>query len=152
MANPALRKAFEAKKFIVAPGIFDMISAKVADGMGFDCLYGTGFGTVASHLGVPDAGIATYADMVSRMGGEEFLVICGRSDLAETRQLAERLRLAVEKHETRLTNGHIIKVTISCGVAGWKSSYSNDNDLLKDTDRALYQAKQNGRNRVEVVQ
>ena len=30
-----------------------MISAKVADGMGFDCLYATGFGTVASHLGVP---------------------------------------------------------------------------------------------------
>lgn len=68
MANPALRQAFAAKRFIVAPGIFDMISAKVADGMGFDCLYGTGFGTVASHLGVPDAGIATYTDMVARMG------------------------------------------------------------------------------------
>lgn len=68
MANPALRRAFEAKRFIVAPGIFDMISARVADGMGFDCLYGTGFGTVASHLGVPDAGIATYTDMVARMG------------------------------------------------------------------------------------
>ena len=68
MAHPALRQAFDARKFIVAPGIFDMISAKVADGMGFDCLYGTGFGTVASHLGVPDAGIATYTDMVTRMG------------------------------------------------------------------------------------
>jgi 2-methylisocitrate lyase-like PEP mutase family enzyme len=68
MAHPALRKAFADKRFIVAPGIFDMISAKVADGMGFDCLYGTGFGTVASHLGVPDAGIATYTDMVTRMG------------------------------------------------------------------------------------
>lgn len=67
MANPALKAAFEAKRFIVAPGIFDMISAKVADGMGFECLYATGFGTVASHLGVPDAGIATYTDMVGRM-------------------------------------------------------------------------------------
>jgi 2-methylisocitrate lyase-like PEP mutase family enzyme len=36
--------------------------------MGFDCLYGTGFGATASYLGVPDAGIATYNDMVSRMG------------------------------------------------------------------------------------
>ena len=71
MANPALRQAFAQKKFIVAPGIFDMISAKVADGMGFDCLYGTGFGTVASHLGVADAGIATYADMVARMAGRQ---------------------------------------------------------------------------------
>jgi 2-methylisocitrate lyase-like PEP mutase family enzyme len=68
MAKPALKAAFDAKKFVVAPGIFDMISAKVADGMGFDCLYVTGFGTVASHLGVPDAGIATYSDMVGRVG------------------------------------------------------------------------------------
>ena len=41
MAHPALRAAFDAKIFIVAPGVFDMISARVADGMGFDCLYGT---------------------------------------------------------------------------------------------------------------
>ncbi len=68
MANPALKRAFDAKQFIVAPGIFDMISAKVADGMGFSCLYVTGFGTVASHLGVADAGIATYTDMVGRVG------------------------------------------------------------------------------------
>lgn len=68
MPNPSLRAAFEAKRFIAAPGIFDMISAKVADGMGFDCLYVTGFGTVASHLGVADAGIATYTDMVGRVG------------------------------------------------------------------------------------
>jgi len=68
MANPALRRAFEQKRLIVAPGVFDMISAKIADGMGFDCIYGTGFGTVASALGVADAGIATYSDMVARMG------------------------------------------------------------------------------------
>ena len=68
MADPALRRAFAEKRFVVAPGVFDMISARVADGMGFDCLYGTGFGVVASHLGVADAGIATYTDMVGRMG------------------------------------------------------------------------------------
>ena len=68
MADPKLRQAFDSKRFVLAPGVFDMISAKVADGMGFDCLYGTGFGVVASHLGVPDAGIATYTDMVGRMG------------------------------------------------------------------------------------
>lgn len=67
MAHPALRQALEAGKFILAPGIFDMISARVADRMGFSALYATGFGTVASHLGVPDAGIATYSDMVGRM-------------------------------------------------------------------------------------
>jgi 2-methylisocitrate lyase-like PEP mutase family enzyme len=68
MADPRLKAALAAKQFIVAPGIFDMISARVADRMGFAALYATGYGTVASHLGVPDAGIATFTDMVSRMG------------------------------------------------------------------------------------
>ena len=68
MAHPSLKAAFEAGRFVVAPGIFDMISARVADGMGFTSLYATGFGTVASHLGVADAGIATYTDMVARVG------------------------------------------------------------------------------------
>lgn len=52
---------------IVAPGVFDMISAIVADRMEFDALYMTGFGVVASHLGLPDAGLATYTDMVGRV-------------------------------------------------------------------------------------
>ncbi|NYT59516.1 isocitrate lyase/PEP mutase family protein [Alcaligenaceae bacterium] len=51
---------------LTAPGIFDMISARLADRMGFDLLYMTGYGTVASHLGLPDAGLATYTDMVNR--------------------------------------------------------------------------------------
>jgi 2-methylisocitrate lyase-like PEP mutase family enzyme len=52
---------------VVAPGVFELISAKIADGMGFDCLYVTGYGVVASHLGLPDAGLATYSDMVGRV-------------------------------------------------------------------------------------
>ncbi|MGH8669791.1 MAG: isocitrate lyase/PEP mutase family protein [Burkholderiales bacterium] len=52
---------------VVAPGVFELISAKIADRMGFDCLYMTGYGAVASHLGLPDAGLATYSDMVGRV-------------------------------------------------------------------------------------
>ena len=52
---------------IVAPGIFDLISAKIADRAGFECLYVTGYGVTASHLGLPDAGLATYSDMVGRV-------------------------------------------------------------------------------------
>ena len=81
MAKPALKAAFAAKKFIVAPGIYDGISARVADAMGFDCLYMTGFGTVASHLGVPDAGIGTYTDMVSRVA--TFARICQTPFIAD---------------------------------------------------------------------
>jgi 2,3-dimethylmalate lyase len=67
MADHRLKAALQEKQFIVAPGIFDMISARVADAMGFTALYATGFGTVASHLGIADAGIATYTDMVGRV-------------------------------------------------------------------------------------
>jgi 2-methylisocitrate lyase-like PEP mutase family enzyme len=55
------------KDLVVAPGVFELISAKIADSMGFDCLYVTGYGLVASHLGLPDAGLATYSDMVGRV-------------------------------------------------------------------------------------
>jgi 2-methylisocitrate lyase-like PEP mutase family enzyme len=52
---------------ITAPGVFDMVSLRLADTFGFDALYMTGFGTVASHTGLPDAGLATYSDMVGRV-------------------------------------------------------------------------------------
>ncbi|MCX7931701.1 MAG: isocitrate lyase/PEP mutase family protein [Rhodovarius sp.] len=67
MPDSRLRTALASGRLIIAPGIFDGISTLIADRMGFDCLYATGFGTVASHLGLPDAGLATYTDMVQRM-------------------------------------------------------------------------------------
>jgi 2-methylisocitrate lyase-like PEP mutase family enzyme len=68
MADRRLKTALQERRFIVAPGVFDMISAKVADAMGFPALYATGYGTVASHLGLADVGLASYTDMVTRMG------------------------------------------------------------------------------------
>ena len=56
------------RELVSAPGVYDLISAKLADRMGFDALYMTGYGVVASHLGLPDAGLATYSDMVGRVG------------------------------------------------------------------------------------
>ncbi len=68
MADPRLRQALSSGRFVAAPGVFDMISARVADGMGFDALYATGFGMVASNLGLADVGLATYTEMVARAG------------------------------------------------------------------------------------
>jgi 2,3-dimethylmalate lyase len=59
-----LARRVRAGEFITAPGVFDMISARIADRMGFPALYMTGSGVVASGLGLPDAGIATYTEMV----------------------------------------------------------------------------------------
>jgi 2-methylisocitrate lyase-like PEP mutase family enzyme len=67
MADPALKTALRNKEFILAPGIFDLISALIADRHDFKALYVTGYGTVASYLGLPDAGLATYRDMIERI-------------------------------------------------------------------------------------
>jgi len=62
-----LKQKLAAGEFIAAPGIFDGISVRIAESMGFDALYMTGYGTVGSHLGLPDAGLASYRDMVERV-------------------------------------------------------------------------------------
>jgi 2,3-dimethylmalate lyase len=63
----ALRERLNQPGLVVAPGVFDMVSLRLADSFGFDALYMTGYGTVASHMGLPDAGLATYSDMVGRV-------------------------------------------------------------------------------------
>jgi len=57
---------FQAREFVAAPGVFDLVSAKIANLTNAKALYMTGFGTVASYLGYPDAGLATYTDMLDR--------------------------------------------------------------------------------------
>jgi len=67
MNRKAIATKVRNQELIVAPGIYDLISAKMADRMGFDALYVTGYGLVASYLGLPDAGMATYTDMLNRI-------------------------------------------------------------------------------------
>ena len=67
MAHPILREKLDRGEFIVAPGLHDMIAASVANKVGFDIVYGTGYWLTASSLGLPDAGIATYTQMLDRM-------------------------------------------------------------------------------------
>jgi len=62
-----LPQRLREKRLVSAPGVYDMISLKLADRMGFELLYMTGYGAVASLLGLPDAGLATYSDMVGRV-------------------------------------------------------------------------------------
>lgn len=74
---PALTKsAFAARirrrEWTSLPGVFELVSTRVADSMDFPGLYMTGYGVVASYLGVPDAGLATYTDMLDRL-----TAICG---------------------------------------------------------------------------
>ena len=67
MANPILRQKLDAGAYFTVPGVQDMIAAVVADKVGFDIVYGSGYWLTASSLGLPDAGIATYTEMADRM-------------------------------------------------------------------------------------
>jgi 2,3-dimethylmalate lyase len=66
-----LRKQFKKRLtepgIIIAPGVHEMVSLRLADSFNFDALYMTGYGTVASSLGLPDAGLATYSQMLERV-------------------------------------------------------------------------------------
>jgi 2-methylisocitrate lyase-like PEP mutase family enzyme len=65
--TPAMRHLLRPGACLALPGVFDGISARVADSLGFDALYMTGYGAVASALGAADAGTATYTEMLDRV-------------------------------------------------------------------------------------
>lgn len=67
MTANSLRVAINEKRFITAPGVQDMIAARLAQNVGFDFVYATGFWQIASAYGLPDAGIATYSQMLERV-------------------------------------------------------------------------------------
>ncbi|MEP3438382.1 MAG: isocitrate lyase/PEP mutase family protein [Hoeflea sp.] len=67
MSRPSLKTALEAGQFVLAPGIHDMITAAVSNKVGFDFVYASGYWMTASALGLPDAGIASYTQMVDRV-------------------------------------------------------------------------------------
>ncbi|KAF4435386.1 methylisocitrate lyase [Fusarium austroafricanum] len=62
-AATKLRHLLESDDIIVAPGVYDGFSARIANRVGFDCIYMTGAGTCASKLGQPDLGFASLNDM-----------------------------------------------------------------------------------------
>lgn len=67
MANPILSEKLAARDFFVVPGVQDMIAATMADRVGFDMIFASGYWLTASVSGLPDAGIVTYSDMLDRM-------------------------------------------------------------------------------------
>lgn len=67
MANPILRQMLDKGDFFIVPGMQDMIATAIANKVGFPIVYGTGYWLTASNLGMPDAGLATYTQMLDRM-------------------------------------------------------------------------------------
>ncbi len=67
MAKKSLRAALEAGQFVAAPGIHDMLTAVVSNKVGFDFVYASGYWMTASAFGLPDAGIASFTQMLDRV-------------------------------------------------------------------------------------
>ena len=86
-------------------------------------------------------------DLVCRLGGEEFLVICPDSPPEKAFQYAERLRQSVVSSNLRSTAGSDIHLTISIGLAYKNPELSNVEMLLQLADKRLYAAKAGGRNK-----
>src|SRR5436189_176863 len=92
-----LRRVLSEGRFVVAPGVYEMLSARIADAMDFPALYMTGYGISASHLGVADPGIVAYRDMLKRLEvaldarrSRDFLVIA-RTDARSALGLDEAI-------------------------------------------------------------
>ena len=95
---------------------------------------------IGSHIRRP-------ADLAARYGGEEFAVILPHTDASGARAIAERIRQGIQ-HLPPVA-GDSEPVTVSIGLSTWdKRSSASLEQLLLSADRALYEAKNSGRNRV----
>ncbi len=92
-------------------------------------------------------------DRVGRYGGEEFLLVLPGSDTEGARRLAERCRQQIEALEVMLNDGRRIRVSASMGLyCNEKNRQIDVDSLLRIADKALYAAKESGRNRVVVAE
>ncbi|MCP4264751.1 MAG: diguanylate cyclase [Candidatus Brocadiaceae bacterium] len=89
-------------------------------------------------------------DILARVGGEEFIVAMGNSPIDAALLLAERIRLEIESLLID-TSGHKIRMTVSIGVSSIKSEDRSLEQLQHRCDKALYKAKNSGRNSVELA-
>jgi diguanylate cyclase (GGDEF)-like protein len=84
-------------------------------------------------------------DVLGRWGGEEFIIICPKTDLTNCKILANKLLTLIREHNY----SEEVTVTASIGITTTSSHIENYNDLINTSDQALYQAKNKGKNRIE---
>lgn len=104
---------------------------------------------VLQHFAIVARQSLRRVDVVGRLGGEEFAALLPGTDAAGAVQLAERLRQAVAERPADIEAGSLA-YTVSVGVTWFAPSDSNADAILARADRALYRAKDHGRNRVEM--
>ena len=111
--------------------------------------------------GVGDAALRSLAscarrslritDILARFGGEEFIISMPDTSLEEALIVAERLRQNIEREVVHSRNAHF-RMTVSIGLAVSAALNESLDDLIDRADRALYQAKRSGKNRVIIAE
>jgi len=89
-------------------------------------------------------------DIVARYGGEEMTVILPHTTLDGGGSVAEKIRQAIEDLELPV-EGKTVKITVSIGVAAFPDCATEQSELIKQADDAMYEAKENGRNQVQLA-
>lgn len=87
------------------------------------------------------------SDFATRSGGDEFVVIMPDTNLEQARWAAERIQAGIYEHDFQLSQGPQVRATLSVGVAQYQGE-EIPSRLLERADQAMYQAKQEGKNRV----
>lgn len=87
-------------------------------------------------------------DILARVGGEEFAVLLPETEASQSLAVAERLRQIVSTTAVPVENGELTRVTVSIGIATAREDDSDLDKLLGRADRALYEAKRTGRDKV----
>ncbi|MFZ6758021.1 sensor domain-containing diguanylate cyclase [Undibacterium sp. Ji50W] len=89
------------------------------------------------------------SDLFGRLGGEEFCVILQQASRSEAMLVAERIRSNVQSLVLTSASGDFILLTVSIGIATYRTEDDRLGRLLERSDKALYQAKSNGRNQIK---
>lgn len=96
------------------------------------------------------ANLISHTGIAARYGGEEFAIVLPNTSLKKGIDRAVRIRSNIEKQIINI-NGKDVNITISVGVAHYPSDAQTREDLIEKADKALYRAKQTGRNKVVVA-
>lgn len=91
-------------------------------------------------------------DVLGRMGGEEFAILLPETDTQRAIEVADRLKKTVADRDISLDSDSILHVTISIGLAVLTKQQDSIEILLNKADKGLYQAKNKGRNRIEIYE
>ncbi|MDD5674693.1 MAG: GGDEF domain-containing protein, partial [Chitinivibrionales bacterium] len=114
--------------------------------------YGHQFGdTILKNIAATlEGSVRESVDIAARYGGEEFALVLVKTDAAQAQERAERIRAGIAAAVHKTPQGAPFNLSMSFGIASLGEHVKNVPTLIEKADKALYRAKENGRNRVEV--